>query len=405
MIRIANARTPAGETKTLTIQSHQDADINASGLLLLPGLIDPHVHFRTPGFEQKENWQTGARAAIAGGYTTVFDMPNTLPPTISHELLIKKKQLIDAELKSVGIPLRYGLYFGADQHHIDEIHKVKNEVVGIKIFMAESTGNLVVDNDEALHAVFAIAAAQHMLVAVHAEDPVRIKERTMLSHQDHYAAHSTIRDEKVAARAVEKAISLAKLYGTRLYVLHVSTTEEIQLVRAAKAEGLPVFAEVTPHHLFLNVAAYTTLGGKAMVNPPLREAHHQQALFEAIHDGTIDTVGSDHAPHLPHEKAKPYGSCPCGMPGIETTLPLLITAYQAGQLTLEQVVSLTHDRAREIFNLPLHDDIVLVDTETPRTVNHAALKTKCQWSAFEGWTLRGWPKWTIVNGCLYANNP
>lgn len=402
MINITNANTLSGQATSISLSSKQDIELDASGLTIFPGLIDPHVHFRTPGMEHKEDWRTAAKAALRGGYTTVFDMPNTMPPTVSLDLLQHKKQLIDEQLHEVGIPLRYELFFGADKAHLSEIHQVKDGVIGIKVFMGCSTGNLVIDDDESLHAVFAIAATQNLLVAVHAEDEALICERKLtFKNANQYSDHSRIRDPEVAVRAVEKAIALTRIYGSRLYILHLSTADEVALVKQAKIAGLPVYAETTPHHLFLNDQAYAHLAGHAVVNPPLRADSHQPFLFEAIRDGIIDTIGSDHAPHLPKEKARPYGQCPSGMPGIETTLPLLLTAHRQGLISLEKIISLTHTRARDIFGLPEHDDIVLVDMNAEQTVHGNQLKTKCGWSAFEGQTLRGWPKHVVLNQQYY----
>jgi dihydroorotase len=398
MIRIQGATSIHGKSIDLICQSATEEQINGQGLTIFPGLIDPHVHFRTPGMEHKEDWRTAARAALQGGYTTVFDMPNTIPPTVTAELLAEKKALIDAQLAEAGVPLRYELFFGADKNHLSEIHRIRDGVVGIKVFMGCSTGNLVIDDDESLHAVFAIAASQNLIVAVHAEDEEMIKsrKREFADSARQYCDHSRIRDVDVAARAVEKAIALAEIYSARLYLLHTSSKDEIALVRRAKKAGLPVFAETTPHHLFLNETAYASLHGKAVVNPPLRTEENRQALWDAVRDGTIDTIGSDHAPHQLSEKELPYGQCPSGMPGIETTLPLLLTAYHDGLISLERIVSLTHDRPRDIFGLSPNEDKVLVDLNALKTVNEKELKTKCGWSSFAGMALRGWPKYVIL---------
>lgn len=399
MIKIQQAETIDGSTVNLEIPGPDDITISGSRLTVLPALIDPHVHFRTPGMEHKEDWRTAAKAAIAGGYTTVFDMPNTLPPTITAAYLKEKKQLIDTQLKEVDIPLHYQLFFGADKNHLNEIPLVKNDIIGIKVFMGCSTGNLVIDDDESLQAVFEIAAKNNLLVAVHAEDEHLMKERKAQYHGVmNYAIHSEIRNIEVARRAVAKAIELTRHYGTRLYILHVSSKEELQLIKNAKQAGLPVFAETTPHHLFLNDSAYTKLAGKAVVNPPLRAEEHQAVLFKAIKEGVIDTIGSDHAPHTSSEKARPYGECPSGMPGIETTLALLLNAYHENWLTLQEIVSLTSKRAHDIFNLPTTHDFVLVDLEKEAIVTEKNLKTKCGWSPFAGRTLKGWPVYTILNG-------
>ena len=402
MITLQNVQHIDGSTKTITLPSVETIVLDAAGLTLFPGLIDPHVHFRTPGMEHKEDWRTAAVAALRGGYTTVFDMPNTIPPTITENYLIEKKALIDAQLAEVGIPLRYQLFFGADKKHLSEIHKVKNDVIGIKVFMGCSTGNLVIDDDESLHAVFAIAATQNLIVAVHAEDEQRIHERKkQINPANHYSDHSLIRDVTVAALAVEKAIALTKIYRTKLYILHTSTDDEIHLIAAAKKAGLPVYAETTPHHLFLDEHAYATLHGKAVVNPPLRAVQHREAVLRAIQDGVIDTIGSDHAPHLENEKSQPYGQCPSGMPGIETTLALLLDAHHKGLLSLAKIVELTSTRPREIFGLPINQDAVLVNLAEKRTIQNRELKTKCGWSAFAGMELQGWPTHTILDGKLF----
>lgn len=396
MITIKSAITLTGEVKDIHLVSPNTMTIDATGLLALPAVIDPHVHFRTPGLEHKEDWVHAARAAINGGCTTVFDMPNTLPPTITEELLIEKKAIIDQQLQQVDIPLRYQLFFGADKAHFDQLPIVKNQVVGIKVFMGCSTGNLVIDDDESLEKVFSIAAANDMLVAVHAEDEHLMNERKA-KHFDasSYACHSDIRNIEVAVLAVEKALALSKKYGTRLYVLHVSSAEEVALIKRAKEEGVNVFAETTPHHLFFNTDEYARLQGRAVVNPPLRAHHHHEALIQAIHDGVIDTIGSDHAPHTVDEKSKPYGQCPSGMPGIEFMLPMLLNACHQGKLNLQQIVNITSANAKKIFRLTDINDLVLVDINKTKTVTKTA--SKCGWTPYQGLTLTGWPIHTIFS--------
>lgn len=402
MIQIKNIQTIDGKRKNLLLEGKSQITIDADKYLLLPGLIDPHVHFRTPGLEQKEDWRSGAKASIAGGYTTVFDMPNTQPPTVTASLLEEKKQIIDQQLAEVDIPLHYELFFGADKNHFDEIAKVKKAVVGIKVFMGHSTGNLVIDDDSSLHAIFSLAHAHNMLVAVHAEDEQLIKQRQKsYSDQATYRDHSEIRNSTVAAEAVSKAIALARLYKVHLYILHVSSKAEVELIKQAKHDKVTVYAETTPHHLFLSTDDYENLKGYGLMNPPLRSRDDQQALFEAIDQGIIDTIGSDHAPHTTDEKQRPYGQCPCGVPGIETTLPLLLNAYHEGLLTLEKIVALTSTRAQQIFNLPVREDFVLVDLAREKLVVNSELNTKCGWSPFHGKKLKGWPVYTILSGRVY----
>lgn len=402
MTTFKNLNTISGQKIDLIINNNQNEIINADHLTLLPGLIDPHVHFRTPGMEYKEDWRTAAQASIKGGYTTVFDMPNTLPPTITAELLAEKKALIDKQLNEIGIPLRYQLFFGADKNHLDQIAKVKNEVIGIKVFMGCSTGNLVIDDDESLHAVFKIAAENNMLVAVHAEDEHMMKDNAKkFNLPQPYHVHSQIRSEEVAAAAVKKAIDLSREYHTHLYILHMSSQTEINLIKDAKNEGLSVYAETTPHHLFLSTHDYEKLNGKAVMNPPLRAVKHQESLFKAICEGIIDTIGSDHAPHTLEEKERPYGSCPSGVPGIETTLALLLNAHQQNLLSLQEIVNLTSKRAQEIFKLKPTEDFVLIDLNKEQIVDENKLKTKCAWSPFVGRKLIGWPVYTILNNRIY----
>lgn len=401
MIIFKQVQTLSGETIDLEIPSDQHQEIAAAGLTALPAVIDPHVHFRTPGMEYKEDWTTAARAAINGGCTAVFDMPNTLPPTVTEDLLVEKKAIIDAQLAETGIPLRYQLFFGADKGHLDQIPLVKNQVVGIKVFMGCSTGNLVIDDDESLHAVFSLAAKLDMLVAVHAEDEHLMNER---KHQyfdaSSYACHSTIRNIEVAVRAVEKAIALTRQYGTRLYILHVSSAEEIALIKTAKQDGLPVYAETTPHHLFFDTSAYDRLQGHCVVNPPLRDVAHHAAIIAGIHDKVIDTIGSDHAPHTKEEKAKPYGQCPSGMPGIEFMLPVLLNAHHQGLLSLPEIVGLTSANARQIFRMDAYQDWVLVDLNKTAIVDKTA--SKCGWSPYMGLSLTGWPIYTIMKNRVFT---
>lgn len=405
MIEIRNAKTLDGKRISLDIPSSKGQTIDASHLTLFPGLIDPHVHFRTPGLEHKENWTTAAKAAISGGITTVLDMPNTVPACITKERLHEKKALIDKQLKEVGIPLRYGLYLGADKKHFQEIYRCKQEIAGLKVFMGSSTGDLLMDDDSSLHAAFSLAASLGVVLSVHAEDEELIKERKALfASETHPRVHSKIRNNEVALLATKKALELAKIYKTRLYLLHIGTKEEVVEIEKAKKERVEVFAETTPHHLFLSVDDYETFGTKVQMNPPLRTKADQEALWEAIRKGVIDTIGSDHAPHTLEEKSQPYGKAPSGIPGVETTFPLLLDAHHRGMLPLSDVVRLMRKGPEEVFRLPPNDDIVLVDMQLKKRIENKNLQTKCGWSPYEGRTLQGWPVYTICRGEVYACN-
>lgn len=381
-----------------SIEAELKDEAAPDGWLALPALIDPHVHFRTPGAEHKENWESGSRAALAGGITTVFDMPNNQPPIISAADLDAKEKLVREQLAKAGLSPRHYFYFGATADNWPEFEKIKDRVIGVKLFMGASTGNLLVDKEEDQAKIFAEAARLNLLVAVHAEDEAEIKKyKTSIAHPT-VADHSRLRPREVAIKAVRRALALARKYGTRLYLCHITTKEEVAMVREAKAAGQEVYAEVTPHHLFLNEAAYQDLGSKAQVYPPLRTSEDQAALWQAINEGLIDTIGTDHAPHTLAEKALPYPQSPSGVPGLETCLPLLLNACHQGKIFLEKIVELTHHRPREVFGLAENNDWVIVDLNLEKEVRAENLKTKCGWSPFAGWKLKGWPVAVILNG-------
>lgn len=401
MTIITNVLTPNGERQDYNLPDGKSYIINGSKFLALPGLIDPHVHFRVPGMEHKEDWMHGARASFRGGYTTVFDMPNTNPATTTQERFIAKTDLIDSQIKQSKLPLRYKLFFGADKNNFHEIVKVKDHIVGIKVFMGASTGDLLMDDESSLHAIYALAKAFNLLIALHAEDELIIR-----ANAEKYAAetdfkyHSIIRSIDAAVKAVELVIKLSKIYDVRSYILHLSTKEELDLVRQAKAEGVPVYAETCPHYLFLDNSMYGKLSGFAKMNPPLRNKAEQDCVWQAIKDGVIDTIGSDHAPHTDEEKQQPLCKCPSGIPGIETSLPLMLTAYKEGKITLDNVIKLMHDNPRKMFNLPANNDIVFANIEDYRPLTNEQLCTKVKWSPYVGMNLTGYPEYLFTQGEL-----
>jgi len=293
----------------ITTFNNQTINLNINypngNLIALPALIDPHVHFRTPGHEYKENWKTGAKAAIAGGVTTVFDMPNTTPSTVSTSALQHKKEIIDAQLNEAEIPLHYKLWFGATPDNLIGIEKIgrlstrdgsalggkdyKDYVIGIKVFMGSSTGDLLVDKKKDQAQIFKLAHELNLPVAVHAESEANIQYSRFKIKNPHVHDHSKIRRREAAIEAVTQAIELADTYHAKLYILHTSTKEEMELIKQAKKDNISVFAEVTPHHLFLTEDDYNILGTKAQMNPPLRTLEDQDALWDGILDGVIDT--------------------------------------------------------------------------------------------------------------------
>jgi dihydroorotase len=403
MIHIKNVKTLSGKIEDVTLQSQKDEVIDCKGkLTMLPGVIDAHVHFRVPGHEYKEDWKTAAQAAIAGGVTMVFDMPNNNPPCVDLRSLEEKKKIIDQQLASVKIPLNYRLYLGADKDHTDDIGAAKNKYIAVKIYMGSSTGGLVMADKRDLEKVFQLAAQYNAMIAVHAEDEKLIRDNKFkYAKETDYSVHSKIRDNKVALLATEKAISLAEKFNTQLYLLHVSTKEEIDLIRDAKKRQLLVYCETTPHHLFLSVNDYAKWEAKVQVNPPVRTEKDQEALWQGIHDRTVDSIGSDHAPHTIEEKRQPYGKSPSGIPSVELMLPLLLNAANEGKLSLEEIVHLTRINLEYIYTLPHNQDIVLVDMDLEKEVRDDNLKTKCGWSPYAGRVLKGWPIYTILSGNIY----
>lgn len=399
MLKVLTVSTADGRTVDAEIKSPLNLVIDGTGLTLLPALIDSHVHFRQPGHEWKEDWASAAQAAIAGGVTSVIDMPNNNPPIVTEVELDKKRLLIEKKLQSVDIPLHAYFYFGADRAHLEELRKISGKAVGIKVFMGSSTGSLLIDDQHTLEELFRIAGEEDLLVAVHAEDEEIIRHNLEKHRSDSDpAVHSKIRHRSAAIKATETALRLSEKFGVRLAILHVSTKEEIQMIAQAKRAGVPVYAEVTPHHLFLDESDYAEFGTRVKMNPPLRTKKDCEALWQAITDGVVDFIGTDHAPHTLEEKSKGIHDAPSGVPSIELYLPLLLDAAGRGMITLPKIVELTRANIERIFRLPPNDDWVLVDLNREKLVHDADLKTKCQWSPYHGRILKGWPVMTILKG-------
>ena len=371
-------------------------EIDATGLVLLPGVIDPQVHFREPGLEHKEDLTTASRACAKGGVTSFLEMPNTVPLTITQAALDDK--LDRAAQKSI---VNYGFFIGATPANLPDILDA-NPACGIKIFMGSAHGDLLVSTAEALEPIF---AKGERLIAVHAEDQARINQRKLeFAGSKDPAVHSQIQDNQAALNATQLALGLSKKYHRRLHILHLSTAEEVELLRQDKPAW--VTAEVTPQHLVLNTDAYATIGTLAQMNPPLRSHHDNAVLWAGLLDGTIDFIATDHAPHTLDEKAKGYPNTPSGMPGVETSLPIMLTQAVAGKCTIEQVSNWMSTAVAKAYDIPnkgaisigYDADLVLVDVENYHLVERKDIVSKCGWSPFEGWNLTGYPVYTIVNG-------
>ena len=376
--------------------TNTDRNIDATGLTLLPGVIDPQVHFREPGLEHKEDLFTATCACAKGGVTSFLEMPNTRPLTTTQAALDDK--LERAAHKCL---VNYGFFIGATAENLPDL-TAANPACGIKIFMGSSHGSLLVSREEEIEPIF---AKGKRLIAVHAEDQARIEERRQrYAGRNDPAVHSQIQDEQAALNATKLALKLSKKYQRRLHILHLSTGVEAELLRHDKPSW--VTAEVTPQHLLLNTEAYAQIGTLAQMNPPLRSPQNNEILWQALLDGVIDFIATDHAPHTLEEKAKEYPNSPSGMPGVETSLPLMLTQAAQGRCSVAQVSRWMSSAVAKAYNIPnkgaiapgYDADLVLVDLDTYRPVVREELKTKCGWSPFEGWNLTGWPIVTLVGG-------
>lgn len=370
--------------------------IDASGLTLLPGVIDPQVHFREPGLEYKEDLHTASCACAKGGVTSFLEMPNTRPLTTTQVTLDDKLQRASEKCL-----VNYGFFIGATAENLPDL-VTAHPTCGIKIFMGSMHGPLQVSTEAELDPIFANGTR---LIAVHAEDQARIIERRkQYEGITAPAIHSVIQDETAALNATKLALKLSKKYQRRLHILHLSTGIEAEYLRTDKPSW--VTAEVTPQHLVLNTDAYEKIGTLAQMNPPLRSPDNPKILWQALRDGIIDFIATDHAPHTLAEKAQTYPSSPSGMPGVETSLPIMLTQAMQGNCTVSQVSNWMSTAVAKAYHIPnkgliqpgYDADLVLVDLNTYRAVLREELQTKCGWSPFEGWNLTGWPVYTIVGG-------
>lgn len=381
-----------------------DRTIRGEGRWLLPGAIDPHVHFRDPGFPHKEDWASGSAAAVAGGVTSVFDMPNTSPTTTSPERLTDKRQLADHKSRC-----HYGLFFGATADNADVYGAIEG-VPGLKIFMGTSTGELLVHRREDLDEIF---GAWEGTIAVHAENQERLDQRqSEFRDRRDPAIHSEIRDPQAAVLAVRTACELARKHDRHLHVLHLSTREELQVIERTREQireeggDARITCEVCPHHLFLDTDDYDWLGTRGRVNPPIRAPEQREAMWEALRDGRIQFVATDHAPHTPDEKDREYWEAPSGLPGVQTVLPLMLDAAARGLCEPEEVVDWLAHRPAAIYGMEgkgrleagADADLTLVDPEMQRTVTTDEQCSKSTWTPWEDRELEGWPVRTWVGG-------
>ena len=408
LIRNANVVLPSGiesvdvlidGTKIAAIDppagTSDDETIDAAGLHLLPGVIDDQVHFRDPGLTHKEDLHTGSLACAKGGVTTFLEMPNTNPTTTSCQALEDKLAL--AASKCV---VNYGFYVGATPENVKELAAAKR-TPGIKIFIGSSTGNLLVDQQEALERIFAETT---LPICAHCEDEATVRaNRERIGGGSEYTDHSKIRDHAAAFISTKRAIDLAKRHNHRFHVLHVSTADELELL--ADPAGL-ITAEVCPHHLFFNIDDYARLGSLVQMNPSIKTAADNAGLWQGLLRGRIQVVATDHAPHTLEEKRQPYPKSPSGLPAAENSLALMLNQVHQGLCTLEQVVSWMCDAPARVWDIVnkgrieegFDADLVLVDLNKSATIRNEEQVTKSGWSPWDGTTLTGWAVRTIVMG-------
>ena len=377
-------------------QTRADEVVDAAGLHLLPGVIDDQVHFRDPGLTHKEDLRTGSRACAAGGVTSFLEMPNTVPRTVTVEALAAKLAL--AARRAV---VNYGFYIGATTDNLAELRDA-SRTPGIKIFIGSSTGHMLVDDQDTLEAIFAETT---LPITAHCEDEATVRaNRAALIPPLTVHDHSRIRDHRAAAVATRRAIGLATRHRHRFHVLHVSTADEVGILSRQNRDL--VTAEVCPHHLFLDVSDYGRLGTLAQMNPSLKTATDRNALWRGLHEGAIQIVATDHAPHTLDEKAAPYPASPSGVPAVEVVLPLMLNEVNRGRCTLEDLAAWMCDGPARIWDIVgkgrieegWDADLVLVDMQAERAVRNGEQRTKCGWSPWDGAVLKGWPVRTWVGG-------
>ncbi len=387
-----------GSAPSQSAATAADLTVDARGLHLIPGVVDHHVHFREPGLTHKEDLRSGSIACAKGGVTSFIDMPNTVPHAVDQAGLDAK--LDAASRKSI---VNYGFYIGATPTNTDAL-AAADRAAGIKVFIGSSTGMLLVDEQDDLERIF---AATTLPICAHCEDEATVRDNFARLEAEGFpggvADHSRVRDHAAALVCTRRAIDLAVRHNHRFHVLHVSTADELPLIHAAR--GI-VTAEACPHHLFFNTDDYARLGTRVQMNPAIKSAQDSAALFDALLDGTLHVVATDHAPHTLEEKAQPYPKSPSGLPAVENALSLMLDQVAKGRCTLEQVVDWMCLGPAQTWDIldkgriepGAHADLVLVDLQRRHTVLDEKQLTKAKWSPWHGVTLTGRPVRTFVMG-------
>lgn len=380
-------------------QASAGETFDATGLTLLPGVIDTQVHFREPGLEWKEDLETGSRAAALGGVVAVFEMPNTNPNTTDPDTMADKLARAKDRMWT-----DHAFYVGGTHENADYLGELERlpGCCGVKVFMGASTGDLLIADDEGVRKVLSNVRRR---ATFHSEDEYRLVERRGLARTGDWTSHPEVRDAESAIRSTRRLVGLAKETGARIHVLHVTTRDEMEYLRFHKDVAT---VEITPQHLTLvGPEAYERLGSYAQMNPPIRSQEHVDALWLwGMQQGVADVLGSDHAPHTKEEKAKPYPASPSGMPGVQTLVPLMLTHVANGRLSLERFIDLTSAGAQRVFGtankgrmaVSYDADLTIVDLKAKRVITHDQQASRCGWTPFDGVEATGWPMATIVRG-------
>ncbi len=371
--------------------------IDCKGLHVLPGVIDSQVHFREPGLVHKEDLETGSRAAVLGGVTAVFEMPNTDPATTSADALADKLRRARGRMHC-----DFAFWVGGTHENVADIAELERlpGAAGIKVFMGSSTGCLLVADDAG---VLAILKRTRRRAAFHSEDETRLNERKALRVPGDPSSHPVWRDPIAALRCTERLIRLAREAGAQVHVLHVSTREEMEFLAQAKDVAS---SEATPHHLTLSADDYPRLGTRLQMNPPVRAPEHREGVWRGLEQGVVDVLGSDHAPHTLEEKAKPYPESPSGMTGVQTLVPIMLDHVNAGRLSLQRFVDLTSAGPARIFRIlgkgriaaGYDADFTIVDMKRTETIRDSWIASRSRWTPYDGKSVAGWPVGTIVRG-------
>tara|TARA_B100000029_G_scaffold322195_1_gene314583 strand:- start:357 stop:1667 length:1311 start_codon:yes stop_codon:yes gene_type:complete len=371
---------------------------DATNLLTLPGCIDTQVHFREPGSTDAEDLNSGSKAAVAGGITGVFEMPNTNPPTANKKEFQNKLNLAKNRMYC-----NYAFYFGATPSNYNDLEELNDleGCCGVKLFAGSSTGNLLVDKEEDIEKVFRHTSK---IVSVHSEDEEILNKRKKLIEKGNVESHNLWRNEECAISSTRKIVKIAKRLNKKTHILHVTTKEEIDFLSQNKGN---VTFEITPQHLTLFAPdCYKKLGTFAQMNPPIREKSHFDRLWYAIRNNYNDTIGSDHAPHLKSNKEKEYPNSPSGMPGVQTLLPVMLNHVNEGKLKIQQLVNFLCENPAKIFGIQnkgyiktqYDADLTIVDLNKKITIKNSKIESKCKWSPFDGYEFKGTPVATIING-------